>query len=118
MNILIIDDSESAVMILEHLLMARGHTVYKASSKKQADELIRSLELDIAIVDISLPEMRGDEWVEFIKKSGLYFSKHCVFVASTAYMSHEFKKEVFEELLEKPISVEKIDDLLKRITSL
>jgi len=67
-NILIIDDNAGLCGSLKDILVDKGYIVETAADGKQAVTLCRTNEYDIALVDISLPDVSGIELVEEITK--------------------------------------------------
>ncbi len=58
-NILIVDDEQSIAMLVEVYLKNEGFQVYKCFDGASALECIREVPLDLAILDIMLPDMDG-----------------------------------------------------------
>jgi len=62
-KILIIDDEEMMRLILRKYLSMVGYDVHEASTTKTALDLIKKINFDIAIVDIHMPQMSGEELI-------------------------------------------------------
>lgn len=58
-NILIVDDEQTITQLVEVYLKNEGFTVYKCYDGASALECIRQTPLDMAILDIMLPDMDG-----------------------------------------------------------
>lgn len=58
-NILIVDDEKEIADLIEVYLKNEGFTVYKFYTGKEAIECIESKKLDMAILDIMLPDTDG-----------------------------------------------------------
>jgi two-component system response regulator VanR len=58
-NILIVDDEKEIADLLEACLKNDGYTVYKCYSATKALECIQSIELDMAILDVMMPDIDG-----------------------------------------------------------
>lgn len=67
-NILVVDDEASILNFLKMGLESEGFTVYTAEDGRSAVNIAKSLELDIIILDIMLPELNGYEACIEIKK--------------------------------------------------
>ncbi len=68
-RILIVDDNEINRDTLEGLVEALGHVVIMAENGREALELIRlPPQPDLVLLDLLMPEMNGDEVLQFIKK--------------------------------------------------
>lgn len=68
LELLILDDEKRIRTELKDFLEPLGHTVHSASTPRQAFSLIESQNIDIAIVDVLLPEMNGLEVLERLKR--------------------------------------------------
>lgn len=58
-KILVVDDEEEIADLLEVYLKSNGYTVYKFYNGTQALQCIEEVELDLAILDIMLPDIDG-----------------------------------------------------------
>jgi DNA-binding NtrC family response regulator len=67
-NVLILDDEPAIRNEIEEFLVEKNFNVFQASLPSHAFSLIAEKSVDIAIVDIRLPEMNGIEVLEWIKK--------------------------------------------------
>jgi CheY-like chemotaxis protein len=70
-RILVVEDDSASRYGLRSLLESEGYAVVEAASLAQADEIIRNEAPDIAIVDITLPDGDGAEWVKLQRRKGL-----------------------------------------------
>ncbi|MCX7671960.1 MAG: response regulator [Anaerolineae bacterium] len=59
MNILIVDDSQVIQRVLSMQLRKNGYAVTVASSAREALELLEQEHVDLAIMDIAMPEVDG-----------------------------------------------------------
>lgn len=60
-KILIADDDPTILLLLKHILLAEGYSVIEATDGWQVIECCNTNDLDLAIVDIVMPEMDGIE---------------------------------------------------------
>ncbi|MDU2131575.1 MAG: response regulator transcription factor [Finegoldia magna] len=67
-NILIVDDEKEIADLIEVYLKNEGFTVYKFYTGKEALECIESKDLDMAILDIMLPDFDGFQVLEMIRE--------------------------------------------------
>ena len=68
-HILIAEDDEDIVELLSLYLTGEGFTVFPAENGFQALELIESVKVDIAILDIMMPEMSGYDLLKKIREA-------------------------------------------------
>jgi two-component system sensor histidine kinase/response regulator len=112
-KILCIDDSNSALLLLEFALLEAGMEAIIASSVKQAIEEISRHKPDLILLDLSMPEVSGYDFLRM--RSELNIQDIPIMVIS-AHDSHESVKKAKEmgatEFIAKPIH---IDSIIKRI---
>ena len=68
-NILIVDDEKEIADLLEIYLKNENYNVYKYYSSRKALENIYELKIDLAILDIMMPEINGLELCNKIRKN-------------------------------------------------
>jgi len=69
-TVIIIDDEESLLEILEHIIKKRyGIDAIRASNGMDALEKLDKQKFDLIITDVNMPEMDGVSFVEELKKS-------------------------------------------------
>jgi len=66
-RILIVDDDWNTLNSLRDALGKEGHEVFEASSGKEALDLIRSQEVELAVIDLMMPGMNGMEFFKTLK---------------------------------------------------
>lgn len=69
-QILIVDDERSVREGLADLLCEAGHTVHLAEGAEQAFDLLKVLDVDVALVDINMPDRSGFEVLDELKGDG------------------------------------------------
>lgn len=70
-KILIVDDEKEIVDLLEVYLSNDGYSVYKCYNGLEAMKCIKQSQIDLAILDIMLPDIDG---FDFAKKFGKSFT--------------------------------------------
>ena len=71
-RILVVDDEVEIADLIEVYLKNENYIVYKFYSAKEALECIRTTEIDLAILDIMLPEINGFEICKTIREQYTY----------------------------------------------
>ena len=67
MTILLIDDEESVRMLFQMVLAQAGYHVLTAESGSHGLQLLQQQEVDLALVDIFMPEMDGLELIQRLR---------------------------------------------------
>lgn len=114
-NLLIVDDSTNVRNLLNETLSRAGYNCYLAENGEEALKLMDNQQIDLAIVDIMMPEMDGYEFTKILREGKCYIPV----LMLTAKFSHEDKRKGFEvgtdDFLSKPFDNE---ELLWRIEAL
>ena len=70
-RIVLLEDNRESRVSLAALLRAEGHEVVEVTNALEAQAWIAGSQLppDLAIVDIDLPGLRGDQWALYLKET-------------------------------------------------
>jgi len=68
-RILVADDDKNTRMLFKAVLESDGYDVLTASNGEEALDLIDREHIDLAVLDIMMPEMDGYEFTEILRKS-------------------------------------------------
>ena len=105
-RVLVVEDDAASRYGLKSLLESEGYVVVEAASLAQADGILRDGAPDIAIVDITLPDGDGAEWVKLRrKKAAVSFP----LIALTGMTADEDRRRIeksgFCAVLQKPVDI-------------
>jgi CheY-like chemotaxis protein len=114
MKILLADDDEDAVLTLQALLESSGHQVVAAYSGADAIQLARSEKPDVAILDVSMPGMTGNDVAVALRREPS--GQEMLLIALTGWSSSEDRLATewagFDVHLAKPISPSSLQQVL------
>ncbi|MCF8028976.1 MAG: response regulator [Desulfobacteraceae bacterium] len=109
-NLLFVDDEEQFLKSLSKQLEARDFNVITANRGEKALEIARSVPVDVALVDLKMPGINGEQTLKALKEEHQWME----IVILTGHGSIDSAKETIRsgayEYLQKPC---KIDDLLE-----
>lgn len=71
-NILVVDDSRTARKLLTFVLKAGGYDVTTAENGIEALELLSSIDVDLIVTDLNMPQMDGLEFIRTIRENEAY----------------------------------------------
>jgi len=119
-KILIVEDFEPSRNIISDILESLGYEYETASDGIEAIFAIKAKHFDLVLMDIQLPILNGFETTEHIRRNLSYPKNTVPIIAMTGWdhvrdLKQTYKEEGFDGLIEKPFSLDKFDDLLKRI---
>ena len=115
----IVDDNEDAAVTLGMFLESSGHTVQVAHSGGAALRDLPAFRPDVCLLDIGLPDITGFELARALQARADTVS--AVLIAVTGYAQDKDREEAlaagFDDLLAKPVSLEKLNALLAAIAA-
>ncbi|OYU97335.1 MAG: response regulator [Bacteroidetes bacterium B1(2017)] len=117
-KILLADDEPNILLSLDFLMRKVGYEVFIARNGSEAIEIIRSQKLDIAVLDIMMPDIDGYQICEFIKSHASYKSCKVLFLSAKSKESEIEKglKMGADAYMTKPFSTRsllvKVQELL------
>jgi DNA-binding response OmpR family regulator len=103
-SILLVDDDGDILFHFQNIIKKEGYLVDAASYGKKAIENVQENKYDLAILDIMLPDMRGDALALELRK--IDPSLRIIFITGFSYMDECIKTLDIgiSELLLKPIT--------------
>ena len=114
--ILVVDDQKLNLRILQTMLARLDiHKVLTAQNGKEALDVLNNAEhVDLVLTDMSMPVMDGAELVREIRKSPRFADLPVYVITADVEMRGEYKQAGFNDMLIKPITLEKLKELLAK----
>ena len=113
--ILCVDDKPENLKLLENILIPRGYEVVSAASGEEALLKIKTLTIDLVLLDLMMPEMDGLQVSRKIKGNKKY--RKIPIVMLTAYTGVEtYIKTLSDEVfayLQKPFETEELIGIVR-----
>lgn len=114
-KILIVDDDDGVRDSLAFHFEDCEYDVTVAVSGEEAEPLIRKGKFDIAIVDLRLPKLRGDEFIKNVHEDS-YPTKFIIYTGSEEYtLDSEMKKL---DRLSQTVFYKPVEDLMELNTEI
>jgi CheY-like chemotaxis protein len=88
-KILVVDDNRNNLLLEKDLLEVAGFEVFEAENATIAIEIARKEKLDIIIMDVRLPDMRGTEAAKILRQDKRIADIPIVFVTASVVDSKE-----------------------------
>jgi DNA-binding response OmpR family regulator len=70
-SVLIVDDNPQVLGMVARLLRAHGMRVTTSSTSLGVSNLVRRLQPDVVLLDVNIPELRGDALLSVARRSAL-----------------------------------------------
>jgi len=113
-SILIVDDEPSILKSLSGLLSDEGFEVQTATNGYEALKIIDAESPDLVLLDIWMPGIDGIETLKEIKKNNPYIQVIIISGHGTIETAVKATKLGAFDLIEKPLSIDKVDICAKR----
>jgi CheY-like chemotaxis protein len=117
-RILVVDDLVLNRILLREIIKGIGFDFEMCENGKEALVLLNSKSFDLVLMDIEMPVMNGIETTHYIRKQLPAPLCDIPIVALTAHdpkiFFDDFKDVGFNEILTKPYSLTKVQELINR----
>ena len=107
-TILVVDDSLTICELLQLCLETAGYEVLLAADGDAAIHLIRESKPDLAIVDIEMPYLTGDEFVAAVRSDPLTKDLPVIFLSSREDLADHAKLLNAVAYLPKPVIADRV----------
>ena len=126
-NVLLVDDDETNNFLVKHMLskIDSCDKIFTALNGEDALQQIvqyhkENIQIDLIFLDINMPVMDGFEFLdEYQKLPSELHSKTTIMMISSSVHPDDLNKvktyECVDEFIEKPLSVQIIKDVIKRM---
>lgn len=107
-NILIVDDDKNIRKLMQVVLERQGFKVYSASDGEQGLKIIDQVKINLAIVDIMMPNMDGYEFTKTLREGNDDLS---VLMLSAKQLPEDRKKGFvagIDDYMTKPVDIEEL----------
>lgn len=116
-NILIVDDSETNLVLLEAILEDEGYKVQKAYSVREAVDLLTKSIPHLILLDLLMPNENGFDLLKKLKSGENYNNIPIIIVTAFANQENKIiaKNLGAEDVIEKPIDIPEFLDKVHKV---
>lgn len=114
-NILIVDDDVPTLNLLKEAVEQLGFNAVAEAHSSRVESMINNLELDLAIIDLEMPEVSGYDLIKQIKSNSKFTRLPVLIYTGKENYQDELKKidGMFEDLLLKSsVNIEELSDTI------
>lgn len=111
-NILMVDDQPAKLLSYEVMLAELGENLIKATSPKQALEILLKTDVAVVLMDVSMPELDGFELATMIRQHPRFQRTAIIFI-SAVHLTDLDRLKGYEHGAVDYISVPVVQDLLR-----
>jgi two-component system sensor histidine kinase RpfC len=119
LNILLADDNKSNQMLLAHILADAGHDVRCASRGDEAYDLMSTGQLDLAILDLNMPDISGPDVIKLYRAGETGTGKKLPIIVLSADATPAAQQESLDaganDYLTKPVTADNLLATVQRI---
>jgi DNA-binding NtrC family response regulator len=112
---LVIDDTKGIRSLLTECLELYGYEVFPASKGQEALDILQRESIDLAFIDIRMPEISGTEVLRRIREQGLKIPVIIMTAFATVKNAIECTRLGASAYLQKPFTAEKVRSVLNEI---
>ena len=112
-HILIVDDDAAVRDVLTEIVSTFGYTPHPADSAKEAVATLMKGKIDLIFLDISMPEITGDQFLGFIRKKGIQTPVVVVSAHIDEQVEARMREAGISSVIEKPFEVADVIDLME-----
>ena len=117
-NILIVDDDVPTLNLMKEAVLQLGFNAVAESHSSKVMDMIEDVHLDLAIIDLDMPELNGYDLIKLVKSNNKFSNLPIIIYTGKENYQDDLKKidGLFEELLEKKST--NIEDLAETISAM
>ena len=113
-SVLIVDDNNTLVSFMSSIFKTLNYELHVASSGEEALEKIEGTSFDVAVIDIKLPGIMGDELGVKIREKFPNILMASISGLPAQHLESTFNMQCFDHILEKPVGRTDIENLISK----
>jgi DNA-binding NtrC family response regulator len=113
-RVLIVDDELSIRQVLEEIVTVYGYEAETAMSAKEALGILPKIKIDLVMLDLNMPDIPGEKFLEFIRKQGIKTPVVVVSAHVDKEMAQALGRLGISGIVTKPFEVGRVIDVMNR----
>jgi CheY-like chemotaxis protein len=114
-TILVVEDEEIHRLVLNRMLETHGYVVLDAANGAEGLEVLRTLKVDLAIVDLEMPVMDGMVFTKWVKEINPTFPVIILTAHALNFSPQDILAAEVEAFLQKPIVTDELIRVIENI---
>ncbi|NDJ21677.1 response regulator [Nostoc sp. B(2019)] len=116
-TILVVEDSLSELKLISHFLRDRGYNIIKATSAKEALEIVLEEKPNAIITDVIMPGMSGFELCRFLNRNPTNQKVPIIICSSKNQAIHHLwaRKQGADAYITKPYTLEQLLNVIQSV---
>lgn len=116
-KILIIDDSNTNVVLLEAVFSGKGYIVETALNAYEAFNSMEKEKPDVILLDLLMPKISGFDFMENIKNNDEYKDIPVIVISAVSDYDNvqKIKKMGIYDYIKKPVDIEELEEKVEHL---
>jgi CheY-like chemotaxis protein len=114
-TILVVEDEYLHRLIIKKKMEDNGFIILEAADGAEGLEILRTLRVDLAIVDLEMPVMDGMEFTKWVKEINPKFPVIIITAHAENFSSKEILATNVDAFLHKPIDTDELLKIIERL---
>jgi two-component system, NtrC family, nitrogen regulation response regulator NtrX len=114
-HILIVEDNASFRELIREVFGYLGYRVSEASNGQEGLALMEQASINLAIVDLEMPQMNGLEFTKRVKERNPKFPVIMVTAYAALHSPAEIVNANVDAFLQKPVGVDTLIDIVEKL---
>jgi DNA-binding NtrC family response regulator len=115
-SILVVDDEETARMVISEFLRSKGYEVLEAGTLAEARNIVKEGNADLIILDVQLPDGYGPHLLDEVGRLPMRPQVIIITAHGEVSMAVDAMKAGAQDFIEKPLDLIKLEAAVKRAT--
>ncbi|NLA80531.1 MAG: sigma-54-dependent Fis family transcriptional regulator, partial [Chloroflexi bacterium] len=115
-SILVVDDEETARMVISEFLRSKGYEVLEAGTLGEARNIVKEGNADLIILDVQLPDGYGPHLLDEVGRLPMRPQVIIIPAHGEVSMAVDAMKAGAQDFIEKPLDLIKLEAAVKRAT--
>lgn len=115
-SILVVDDEETARMVISEFLRSKGYEVLEAGTLGEARNIVKDGNADLIILDVQLPDGYGPHLLDEVGRLPMRPQVIIITAHGEVSMAVDAMKAGAQDFIEKPLDLIKLEAAVKRAT--
>jgi DNA-binding NtrC family response regulator len=115
-SILVVDDEETARMVISEFLRSKGYEVLEAGTLGEARNIVKDGNADLIILDVQLPDGYGPHLLDEVGRLPMRPQVIIITAHGEVSMAVDAMKAGAQDFIEKPLDLIKLESAVKRAT--
>lgn len=116
LQVVYVEDNYPSLLLITRHLEAAGYTVHGAADGNVGLQLIQTVQPDVILLDINLPDMDGNEIARQLRQNPAHRETPLIAVTASFYEVHYRHDSPFDAYIAKPVRYRELLETIAKFT--